>query len=47
MCVYDTISENEWVVMEILWKDGEIKSASITAELEKARAGPAKPFAPF
>jgi BlaI family penicillinase repressor len=30
---YDTISENEWVVMEILWREGEIKSSAVTSEL--------------
>lgn len=34
---YDTISDNEWLVMEILWRDGEIKSSAVTAELEESK----------
>lgn len=37
MSEYDTISDNEWVVMEILWRDGEIKSSTVTAELEESK----------
>jgi BlaI family transcriptional regulator, penicillinase repressor len=37
MCQYDTISENEWLVMEILWRDCEIKSSAVTAELEESK----------
>ena len=37
MSEYDTISENEWLVMEILWRDGEIKSSTVTAELEESK----------
>ena len=37
MCQYDTISDNEWLVMEILWRDGEIKSSAVTAELEESK----------
>lgn len=33
----DTISENEWLVMEILWRDGEAKSASVAAELKESK----------
>ena len=34
---YDTITDNEWLVMEILWRDGEIKSSTVTAELEESK----------
>jgi len=34
---YDTISDNEWLVMEILWRDGKVKSAAVTAELEESK----------
>lgn len=37
MCGYDTISNNEWLVMEILWRDGEAKSSSITDELKESK----------
>lgn len=37
MSEYETISENEWLVMEILWRDGESKSSTITAELKKSK----------
>lgn len=37
MCEYDTISENEWLVMEILWRDGEAKSSVITDELKESK----------
>ena len=29
MSEFDTISDNEWLVMEILWRDGKVKSAAI------------------
>lgn len=35
--MFDKISDNEWLVMEILWRDGEIKSSIVTAELEKSK----------
>ena len=34
---YDTISENEWLVMEILWRDGKAKSAAVTDELKESK----------
>lgn len=34
---YETISDNEWLVMEILWRDGEVKSAAITDELKASK----------
>lgn len=34
---YDTISDNEWLIMEILWRGGEIKSSTVTGELEKSK----------
>ncbi len=37
MSEYDTISENEWLVMEILWRDGEVKSSTVTAELKESK----------
>jgi BlaI family penicillinase repressor len=34
---FDTISDNEWLVMEILWRDGKVKSATVTDELKKTK----------
>ena len=34
---YETISDNEWLVIEILWRDGKAKSAAITAELKESK----------
>ncbi len=34
---YDRISDNEWLVMEILWRDGKAKSATITDELKESK----------
>jgi len=31
---YNTISDNEWLIMEILWRDGRTKSSTIEAELK-------------
>ena len=37
MSEYEKISDNEWVVMEILWRDGETKSSAISKELEESK----------
>ena len=37
MSEYEKISDNEWVVMEILWRDGETKSSAISKELEETK----------
>jgi BlaI family penicillinase repressor len=37
MSEYEKISDNEWVVMEILWRDGEAKSSAISKELEETK----------
>ena len=37
MCEYDTISDNEWLVMEILWRVGEVKSSTVTDELKESK----------
>jgi predicted transcriptional regulator len=37
MCEYDTISDNEWLVMEILWRDGRVKSSAVTDELKESK----------
>ena len=37
MSEYEKISDNEWVVMEILWRDGETKSSAISTELEETK----------
>jgi len=34
---YDTISDNEWLVMEILWRDGKVKSSAVTDELKESK----------
>lgn len=34
---YETISDNEWLVMEILWRDGEVKSSTVTDELKASK----------
>ena len=34
---FDTISDNEWLVMEILWRGSEVKSSSVTAELKGSK----------
>ncbi|MEA4849635.1 MAG: BlaI/MecI/CopY family transcriptional regulator [Clostridiaceae bacterium] len=37
MSEFDTISDNEWLVMEILWRDGKVKSAAIIDELKASK----------
>lgn len=37
MQVLDTISDNEWLVMEVLWRNGKSKSAAITDELKESK----------
>jgi predicted transcriptional regulator len=39
MSEFDTISDNEWLVMEILWRDGKVKSAAIIDELKASKDG--------
>lgn len=34
---YETISDNEWLVMEILWRDGKAKSSAIADELKESK----------
>jgi BlaI family penicillinase repressor len=34
---YETISDNEWLVMEILWRDGEVKSSTVTDALKASK----------
>ena len=33
----NTITANEWLAMEILWRDGEVKSATVSDELKKSK----------
>jgi len=37
MSEYEKISDNEWLIMEILWRDGETKSSAISKELKETK----------